>query len=281
MGHGIAKNLLRHGFTLRFLDHPGNQSVDDLVALGAISCKRVNDVARDVELTILCVTGSEQVTNLVLGDDGILNELGPGKILMDCSTVEPQVDQRVARAVLERGARFADAPMTRTPREAEAGKLNIMIGGDAETVSILRPVLEAFAENMYHAGQVGAGQSLKLLHNFISLGNCVLLAEAVTCARRGGVDTETLIEVLASGGGDSTALRRLTPYLRNGDPGAFQFSLANTLKDLGYYAAMAGSLGVPATAANALREVLSEAVESGAGEQPVPLLIDHLARSVV
>ncbi len=178
-------------------------------------------------------------------------------------------------AVFGKDAGFLDAPLTRTPKEAEEGRLNVMVGGDEQTLNELRPLLDAFAENIYHAGPVGAGHTLKLLHNFVSLGNCVLLAEAVVCARRGGVNIDTFIDVLASGGGDSIALKRLTPYILGGDEGGFRFSLSNCHKDLSYYTSMAYQQHVPATVAKAIQRVF-EFAESKGGDRPVPHLIDFL-----
>ncbi len=276
MGHGIGKNLLAKGFSLSFLDHPGNQPVDDLLALGARRLPAVMEVTRHAEVVLLCVTGSPQVEDTMFRRDGVLAALRPDQIVVDCSTAEPHVTQRVAAAVAERGARFLDAPLTRTPREAEEGRLNVMVGGDAATLEAVRPLFDTFAENIYHAGAVGAGHTLKLLHNYISLGNCVLLAEAVVCARRGGVDMRTFIDVLSSGGGDSVALRRLAPYVLNRDLGAFRFSLANSRKDLSYYTAMADHHGVPALAAHAIQQVFTLVQALGAGERPVPTLVDLL-----
>lgn len=276
MGHGIARNLLGKGFALDFLNHPGNRPVDDLLALGARGLDSATALAGRADVVFLCVTGSPQVEAVVLGAEGILPGLGPGKILVDCSTARPESTLRVAAAVAGTGARFLDAPMTRTPKEAEEGRLNLMVGGDAATLAEVRPMLEAFAENIYHAGPVSAGHRLKLLHNFVSLGNSVLLAEAVTCARAGGIDMPTFVDVLASGGGDSVILKRLSPYILDGDDSGFRFSLANSRKDMGYYTAMADELDAPAFAAHAVQQVYALACTMGKGAEPVPELIDVL-----
>lgn len=277
MGHGIARNLLKHGFPLTFLEHPGNRPAEDLLAAGACSAPSAVEVARAADVVFLCVTGSSQVEDAMFRKDGVLAGLGRGHIVVDCSTAQPVSTRRVADAVEARGARFLDAPLTRTPKEAEEGRLNVMVGGDARTLREVRPLLDAFAENLYHVGPVTAGHKMKLLHNFISLGNAVLLAEAVACARKSGVDAERLIEVLASGGGDSVVLRRLTPYIQAGDDAAFRFSLANGAKDMRYYTAMADEMGVPSLAAHAVQQVyaLANAMERGA--ESVPTLVDMLS----
>ncbi len=277
MGHGIAKNLLQGGFPLTFLAHAGNRAVDDLLALGARSASSPAAVARAADVVFLCVTGSPQVEDVVFREEGVLAGLGRGQFVVDCSTAQPASTQRVARAVSAKEARFLDAPLTRTPKEAEAGRLNVMVGGEAEDLEAIRPLLDAFAENVYHAGPVGAGHKMKLLHNFISLGNAALLAEAVACARKAQVDMRTFTEILASGGGDSVVLRRLMPYILEGDDSGFRFSLANGAKDLRYYTAMADELHVPSFAAHAVQQVYALAQALDHGARSVPTLMDLLS----
>ncbi len=279
MGHGIAKNLLRGGYAVTLLKHPGNQPIDDLLSLGAETSDTPAKLTRHADVIFLCVTGSSQVEDVMFQSEGVLQGLGEGKTVVDCSTVEPHVTLRIADAVSAKGARFLDAPLTRTPKEAEEGRLNIMVGGEADILEEMRPLLETFSENIYHAGPVSAGHTLKLLHNFVSLGNCALLAEAVVCARHGGVDMDTFIEVLSSGGGDSVALKRLTPYVLHGDEGGFRFSLSNCFKDLTYYVNMADNHGVPSMVAHAIHQ-LFELASSMGGDRPVPRLIDLLDSSV-
>lgn len=276
MGHGLAKNIAQAGYPLTFFEHAGNQPVEDLRALGATSSATMTDIAANNDVVILCVTGSEQVKDITIGNQALVNGLGEGKVVVDCSTIEPHVTQKVANEICSSGAQFLDAPLTRTPKEAEQGKANVMVGGDASVLEQVRPILETFAENIYHAGPVGTGATLKLLHNFISLGNCVLLAEAVVSAKRSGVDIDTFIEVLTTGGGDSTALKRLTPYILDGDVGNFRFSIANSAKDATYYKSLADHLDVPAVAADAIQQVFDHFRAKGFGERPVPELIDLL-----
>lgn len=278
MGHGLAKNIAQAGYALTFLEHIGNQPVSDLRALGAASSKTIIDIAVSNDVIILCVTGSEQVEEIILGNQALLGGLAEGKIVVDCSTIEPHVTQKIAKEIYTSGARFLDAPLTRTPKEAEQGKANVMVGGDASVLNQVRPILETFAENIYHAGPVGTGATLKLLHNFISLGNCALLAEAVVSAKRSGVDIDTFIEVLTTGGGDSTALKRLAPYILEGDVGNFRFSIANSAKDTTYYKSLADHLGVPSVAADAIRQVFDQFRSKGYGDKPVPELINLLLK---
>lgn len=279
MGHGIAKNILNQGFGLSLLAHPGNRPTDDLVGLGAVKVASIADLVDASEVVLVCVTGSPQVEDVVFGDGGLADSVRPGQIVADLSTVEPATTHRVHKAVSEKGAEYMDVPMTRTPKEAEAGKLNLLAGGDAAVLETLRPLLSAFAENIYHAGPVGAGHALKLLHNFVSLGNCVLLAEAAACASRTNVDMDTFLEVLRTGGGDSVALKRLTPYITDQDEAGFLFTLGNCTKDMTYYTDMAEAHGSPADGAAVIRDIYKRVSEQGGESLPVPRMIDILRGS--
>lgn len=277
MGHGIAGNLLRHGHTLTLLEHPGNQPLDALRAGGAQAVATLRELAARAEVIVLCVTGSPQVEAVVLGAEGLLAHLQPGTVIVDCSTALPESSERVARAVQGAGGHFLDAPMTRTPKEAAAGRLNLLVGGPPALVAELRPLLSCFAENITHCGEVGSGHRMKLLHNFVSLGSAVLFSEAAACARRGGVAPAVFVDVLAKGGGAGVTLERLRPYLEHGDDSALMFALANAVKDLDYYTTMAQQAGAVREVAQAVLQDLNHGVERLGGDCRVPRLVDALA----
>jgi 3-hydroxyisobutyrate dehydrogenase-like beta-hydroxyacid dehydrogenase len=260
MGHGIAKNLLEAGHRLAFLDHPGNQPVDDLLAAGALSRTSGREVAESAEVVLLCVTGSPQVEAVLFEPGGVLEGLAEGSVVIDCSTALPSSTARVAERVAAAGGRFLDAAMTRTPKEAEEGRLNLLVGAPRALFDEMRPLLASFAENITHAGEVGAGHTLKLVHNFVSLGFSAVLAEATVASRRAGIDDRAFLEVLGQGGGGGVILERLRPFIAESDPSGFRFSVANAGKDLGYYAAMSEALGTPHGVASAV-EALYAGIE--------------------
>lgn len=255
MGHGIARNILAAGHWLCFLDHPGNQPVDDLLAAGAETRATAREVAEDTDVVILCVTGSPQVEAVLFEPGGVLEGLRDRAVVIDCSTALPSSTARVAERVTRVGGRFMDAAMTRTPKEAEEGRLNLIVGASGALFAEMHPLLESFAENITHAGEVGAGHTLKLLHNYVSLGFSAVLAEATVASRRAGIDDEALLEVLGKGGGAGVILERLRPFIASGDPSGFRFSVANASKDIGYYHAMTDELGVPRGLASAVRDL--------------------------
>jgi 3-hydroxyisobutyrate dehydrogenase-like beta-hydroxyacid dehydrogenase len=277
MGHGIAANIIKHHRQLVILDHPGNQPLDDLKAAGATTRDSAARLAGDVDALILCVTGSPQVEAVMYGETGVLAGLKPGTIIIDCSTAIPSSTERVAAAVAAKGGRFLDAPMTRTPKEAAEGRLNLLVGGDVALFEEARPLLACFAENITHCGGVGAGHRMKLLHNYVSLGSVALMAEAAACALRSDIAPQVFIDVLAKGGGGGAALERVKPYLLTHDASSLRFAMSNAEKDLNYYNTMAGDTGAAATISEAVRETYAKAVAEGGPQRYIPELISLLA----
>ncbi|HMO47733.1 MAG TPA: NAD(P)-dependent oxidoreductase [Rubrivivax sp.] len=264
MGHGIASNLVKHGHALAMLEHPGNQPLDALQAAGAVALPKAAAVAARSEVVILVLTGAPQVEAVLTGPGGVLEGLRPGAVVIDCSTSIPSCTLRMAQAVHAAGGRFLDAPMTRTPKEAAEGRLNLLVGGDAALLEECRPLLQCFAENITHAGPVSAGHGMKLLHNYVSLGTVALISEAAACAHRHGVAPEVFVDVLAKGGGGGTALERLKPWLLAGDPAGLKFSIANAAKDLDYYRTMASDAGAARGIAGAVLATLQGALAQSA-----------------
>jgi 3-hydroxyisobutyrate dehydrogenase-like beta-hydroxyacid dehydrogenase len=278
MGHGIASNLQKHGHELMLFKHAGNQPLDGLQAGGARTFTSARALAAASDIVILVLTGSPQVEAVLTGADGVLQGLRPGAIVIDCSTAIPSSTVRMAQAVQQAGGRFLDAPMTRTPREAAEGRLNLLVGGDAGLLQECRPVLQCFAENITHVGPASAGHGMKLLHNYVSLGMVTLLAEAAACAQRSGVAAEAFVEVLAKGGGGGIALERLKPYLLAQDTAGLRFSIANARKDLDYYNAMAADAQSPRAIAAAVLGTLESALARSGPDALVPEIVSILGQ---
>ena len=276
MGHGIARNVLKHGFPLAVMDHPGNRPLDELRAAGVHVRASAAEVAADADVVILCVTGSPQVEAVLTGAGGVLETLRPGAIVVDCSTSIPSSTERMAGVVAEKGGRFVDAPMTRLAKHAHEGTLNLLGGGDPAVLAEGRGLLDAFSENVTHVGPVGAGHRMKLLHNYVSLGFMTLLAEAAAHAERAGVAPEVLIDVLAQGGGAGAALQRLTPFMRTRDASDVPFFISNAAKDLGYYRETAGEAGVRHEIADVVGRTLEGLVTAGHGQDYMPALVELL-----
>ena len=184
----------------------------------------------------------------------------------------------MAAQVNEKGADFMDAPMTRTPKEAMEGRLNLIVGADKELFESYKPLLQSFAETITYAGPVSSGHMMKLLHNFVSLGFSGVLAEAAACCKTAGLDEKAFHEILSKGGGNGIILDRLSPFLLNEDTSSFRFSISNSYKDINYYTTMSEDMKASNDIAKTLRDFYQVQIEAGHGESFVPQIIEFLTK---
>jgi len=280
MGHGIATNLLKHGYELILYEHPGNQPLENLISGGAKSVSDLLQITSESEVIILVLTGSTQIEAVMNSERGILSGLKSNTIVIDCSTALPASTKRIASAVKAKGAHFLDSAMTRTPKEAALGKLNLLVGGEADLLEKCRPLLSCFAENITHVGPVSAGHSMKLLHNYVSLGMVALISEAAVCAQLNEVSFSAFVEVLASGGGGGTALERLKPFLLSKDTSGLKFTVSNACKDMSYYSTMADDVGALKGIANSVLETYNQALIKSSPDALVPELSSILGKDL-
>jgi 3-hydroxyisobutyrate dehydrogenase-like beta-hydroxyacid dehydrogenase len=273
MGHGMAKNLLAKGHRLALTVHRNRERIADLLAAGAVERATPAELARTSEIVFLCVTGSPQVEASLLGADGVLAGAARGLVIVDCSTSEPESTARLRDASAAAGAVLVDAPLARTPLEAEAGKLNVMVGADDPTFAALEPVLRAFAENVFHVGAPGAGHVVKLLNNFIAQAICTATAEAFAVGQRAGIDPQRLVEIVSMGAVNSGLFQMMAKTL-HGDLAALKFELDNARKDVRYYTHLAEGLAIPSVVGEAVHQSLVLASALGHGRKFVPSLVE-------
>jgi 3-hydroxyisobutyrate dehydrogenase-like beta-hydroxyacid dehydrogenase len=270
----MAKNLLAKGHPLTFVAHRNRANLQDLLDGGAREAKSADALAEASDIVFLCVTGSPQVEANVYGERGLLAACRSGTMVVDCSTSEPDSTLRIRADFAAKGVEFVDAPLARTPREAEAGKLNVMVGATDAVLAKLKPVLECFAENVIHAGPPGAGHKIKLVNNFIALGNACVIAEAMAAAARVGLDLEVLYKLISAGGANSNMFQMLVPKALQGDFTGLMFALDNGCKDLRYYTHMTETAPVATPLADAVHHTLLTASQLGFGAKFVPSLIE-------
>jgi 3-hydroxyisobutyrate dehydrogenase-like beta-hydroxyacid dehydrogenase len=277
MGHGAARNILAGGYPLAVLGHRNRAPVDDLVARGATEAASAAELARSVDILFTCVSDSEAMNKVVLGAGGVLEGAGAGLILVDMTTAEPVSTRRLAAALAGKGAVMVDGPVTLTPKEAEEGRLNIMIGAEPAILDDLRPVLETFCARIFHTGPMGSAHTLKLINNFLTLGNTALVVEAAVVAQKAGVDPAMMIDLVSVSGGDSAAFRRMACRLTGeGDPALSAFAIRNALKDVSYFWRLADSQDSYAPLADAVRRWYDLAVALGHGDALLPRLFEML-----
>ncbi|GLK86206.1 NAD(P)-dependent oxidoreductase [Ancylobacter defluvii] len=278
MGHGMAKNLVTKGWPLTVMGHRNRAPVENLVALGAVEAKTPREMAAQVDVVVLCVTGSPQVQALFEGPDG-LRAAGRPLLVIDCSTSDPSVTLKLAAALAADGITLIDAPLGRTPAEAEAGTLDVMAGGSDEAFARAAPILNAFAGKVVHTGPTGSGHTMKLLNNFLSMGYAALYAEALMIADKTGITDKTFDSVIRGGRMDCGFYQTFSKWFLDKDPEAHKFTLSNAFKDTTYLASLSNALGSGNPVGAAVRNSFGLAVGLGHGDEYVPKLVDIVRKA--
>lgn len=273
MGHGMARNLLAKGQALAITVHRNTDRVADLLAAGATRADNAATLAAGCEVVFICVTGSPQVEAVVTGPQGLLAGASPGLLVVDCSTSEPDSSARLRERCAAQGVVFVDAPLSRTPVEAEAGRLNVMVGAEPAVFERLQPLLRCFAENVFHMGPPGSGHVIKLLNNFIAQAICTATAEALAVGQRAGIDPKKLVELVSMGPVNCGLFQAMARTL-DGQLDGLKFELDNARKDVRYYTHLAEGLAIPSVVGEAVHQSLTLASALGHGRKFVPSLVE-------
>ena len=275
MGHGMAKNLLAKGYALIFKVNRNRDNLADLIAAGAKEAGTNAECARASDIVFICVTGSPQVEEIVYGSDGLLASGRSGLIVVDASTAEPASSARIRSDLAAKGIKLIDAPLARTPKEAEEGRLNTMVGAELEDFIALEPVLKAFCENIFHVGPPGHGHVLKLVNNMMAMSFATAIAEAFAVAAKSGLNLNRLYDVISAGGVNCGIFQMMaTRTLKEGDVTGFKFGIANAQKDLRYYTHLAEMLPVASLMGEATHQSLIQAVNAGFGDKLIASLFE-------
>ena len=263
MGHGMAKNLVEKGWKVTILGHRNRAPVEDLVGRGATEAKDVAGLVAASDIVFLCVTGTPEVEDLVNRKGGVLESSRSGQIVVDTSTSQPGSTLKLVEAFKAKGVRYIDAPLTRTPVEAEQGRLNTLVGADAATFAELEPVLKGFCENVFHMGEPGAGHVIKLINNFVAIGTVALLAEALVACVKMGVEPKKLVQLMSVGAINSGILQMSAGGAAEGDFTRMKFGLKNAAKDVRYFAQAMTEAQVAGVMSPAVNQSLSQAMALG------------------
>jgi 3-hydroxyisobutyrate dehydrogenase-like beta-hydroxyacid dehydrogenase len=270
MGEPMCRNLaLKSGQTVLAHDL-SPEPMQRLAAHGARPCSDLAELVRASDIVMMCLPSGKAVT-------GVRAKLEPhvraDQIFIDLSTSGVDVARESARVLESKGARFIDAPIARTRQAAESGTLSIMVGGDADCLAAVQPLLACMATDITHCGPVGAGQIAKILNNMVLFETGLALAEAYVITQRAGFDAELIFEALAKSSGDSFALRNHgMKAILPGDFPLRAFSVEYARKDLSYALTMAADLGVTARGARAVDDVFEHALQNGEGKKYWPVI---------
>ena len=278
MGRPMAKNLLKAGFPL-VVHSRRREPVDDLVKSGARPGQSPRDVASQCDVLITMLPNSPDVELVALGKDGIVEGCRGGLIYADMSTISPIVSQRVGQALAAKGVRMLDAPVSGGEKGAIDGALSIMVGGERDVFDAVLPIFQAMGKTITLLGPLGFGGFTKLANQIIVAGNLTALAEALTLARKAGLDRELTLKALGGGLAGSRCLDQKTPNYVSGtyNPG---FKVDLHFKDLGLIMESARALGVPLPATAVVQELFSAMRVKGRGgldHSGVITLLEELA----
>ncbi len=209
MGLPMARNLRRKGFTVKVVGHLHREPVESMKREGAEEVDSPRSLAGECKVIFSMVSNEEQTEEVIFGQEGLLKGLTNDHILVICSTLTPQYCASMAeRMTRECGAQVIAAPVTGAPWGAESASLTFMVGGDRTAYETCMPFFEAMGTHFYHVGDnIGAGPAVKLLHNLMALVNGATVREAVSLAKKAGVDIPVLFEIVKLGTGDSYVVR--------------------------------------------------------------------------
>jgi len=275
MGRPMASNLVRKGFTLVVHDVV-SAPVQHLVALGARAAARPADVAAASDVAITMLPDSAVVEQVILGADGLLARMRPGSVVMDMSTIDPLVTDRLAAAAAARQVAFVDAPVGRLASHAERGESLFMVGADAATFERVKPLLDAMGTTIHHCGAVGAGMRTKLVNNYLAIISCQLNAEALALSQRFGLSLRKTLDVLYGTTATNCQLAIAWPakVLKGDTEPGFTIDLAH--KDLTLIVQAGNAVKVPMPVGAAARESFSLARSHGYGARDFSSMVDVL-----
>jgi 2-hydroxy-3-oxopropionate reductase len=267
MGKPMAKNVIKAGHQLVIYNR--SAGADELKGEGAEGADSYKSVAEQCGIVITCLPADPQVESVYKGDDGLLDGAGEGDLLIDMSTISPLVTKDIARAASERGAKTLDAPISGGEPGAIAGKLSIMVGGDAGDFERAKPLFEAMGTPV-HVGETGAGQIVKACNQIIVGVVLEGVSEALVLGSKAGVDPAKMIEAVSGGlAGTKVMDQKRDKFLGHDFGPGFRVELHH--KDLGIALATAREAGVPLPVTALVDQMLQELQVKGRGE------LDHSA----
>jgi 3-hydroxyisobutyrate dehydrogenase len=269
MGLPMTRHLLAagHDVTVASRSRP---PIDAAIGAGAHDGRDPGGVVAASDVTLLCVPDSPDVVEVI---GAALPALGPGKIVIDTSTIDPSIEREQHERVTATGAAYLDAPLSGGSIGAERGVLTVMVGGDASVLEAARPAIQPFAQLIVHAGGPGFGQVVKLCNQLVYAAQMLAVSEACALAVKEGVDLNVVHEVMTHATGDCNAIRTRIPFegarpdtpASNGwKPG---FMTALMAKDVDLVLREAARAGITASSAELVRPVLAAAVEAGYGRE--------------
>jgi len=272
MGNPMAGNVLKKSGSPMVVYDRNPKAMENLVQGGAKAAASARDVVDRAEVVLTCLPASPDVEALYLEPGGLIESAKPGTILIDLSSVLPSTPKKLEPAAKKRGVHFLESPVSGGTTGAAAGTLALMVGGDAEILKKVEPVLKCMGPNVFHVGPVGAGNTMKAINNMMSCVNALAMMEGLAVGLKAGLDLMTMHDVVKASSGGSKALDRIPRAIvpRNFEPG-FKVALMN--KDLETFNTIAKELHVPVSFSNEAQRYEQAALAVGLADKDTSVLM--------
>lgn len=256
IGRPMAVHLSKPPFSLAVWNRTAGRAAEFAMDTGARHAPTPADAAREAAIVVTCLPTSQDVEMLLDGPDGLLAGMQEGALLLDCTSGDPATSRSIAARLASQGIGFLDAPVSGGVTGAVAGKLTVMIGGDAALLERARPLLDTFAARIVHCGPVGAGDAVKAVNNALLAVSMWATGEGLAALTSAGVDPSIALEVINASSGRSNASENLFPnrVLNGAFPRTFRLALLD--KDVGIAAGVARDQRVPAPLLQLTAELL-------------------------
>jgi len=277
MGSRMAANLQQCGHSL-VIHNRTPQKAEPLLTKGAEWADSAADLAPKVEVLFTMLAHPEAVREAALGENGFLSRLAPGRLWVDCSTVNPSFSRSMAAETQARRIRFLDAPVTGSKEQAATGKLVFWVGGESFDLEACRPVLECMGNRIVHAGGQGMGASLKMVMNQLLGTVMAAFAEGLSLGQSLGLSRDVLFEALLNGPVAAPLLAAKRNRIENGDYEEPDFPLQWLQKDLHLASVSAYETGTAMPLTNVAKEIYCLAVRQGNGEKDISAICGYLAQ---
>lgn len=272
MGRPMATNLLAAGYEVFAFDLV-KEAVDEVVAKGGKACADAAAVASQADAIICSLPNAKIVESVMTGEDGVFANCKKGNIIIDMSSVAPNSTKAMAKKAAESGISYIDAPVSGGTAGAKAGTLTIMVGADQETFEKVKPVFEVLGKNIYHIGEVGGGDAVKLVNNLLLGCNMAALAEALALGVKCGLSVETMRDVISVSSGKSYVLDAKLEKFIMADAFDGGFAVDLQYKDLGLALEASRDEQVPLPMTATAVQVYEAARAKGQGRQDMSSVV--------
>ncbi len=273
MGSRMAANVARAGYPLTVWTHTPGKAGRWASEHNAVAAATPAEVARASDIVVSMVVDGEQVASVLLGEGGVIEAGRAGLLCVDMSTIAPPDTRRIGAALREREVSMLDAPVTGSSPRAEDGSLTIMAGGEPADFERAKPLLETMGKLIKYVGELGQGETLKLINNAVGAANAAAVAEALLLAQATGIGLDAFVEVLSTGSGASAQLELKSGAMREHDYTPL-FKTAHMLKDVRLCLEEAQAAGVPFPSAAHARDLLTATMGRGHGEEDYAAIIE-------